>query len=185
MLVATCGGADGAGAPQDSQATPSEESTGRESVTEVATFRSDLSYSYGRDPDAVRYTKTAEEEAKRRTSRSMVCCWTRCEGADLWSSVAAIRNCSRARSRLRGGARRSRRGSGARDWASGAAIRRGSSAHAARGAVRGAIWIRLERIRSVRSARWLRESMPCAASACATSDEDAHRGPCAASVRAA
>ncbi len=66
MLVATCGGADGAGAPQDSQGTPSEESTGRESVTEVATFRSDLSYSDGRHPDAVRYTKTAEEDVKRR-----------------------------------------------------------------------------------------------------------------------
>ena len=35
-------------------------------VTEVATFRSDLSYSDGRHPDAVRYTKTAEEDVKRR-----------------------------------------------------------------------------------------------------------------------
>ncbi len=66
VLVATCGGADGAGAPQDSQGSPTEESTGRESVTEVATFRSDLSYSDGRHPDGVRYTKTAEEDVKRR-----------------------------------------------------------------------------------------------------------------------
>ncbi len=35
-------------------------------VTEVATFRSDLSYSDGRHPDAVQYTKTAEEDVKRR-----------------------------------------------------------------------------------------------------------------------
>src|SRR5271170_7842012 len=45
VLVATCGGADGAGAPVDSQETPTEEST---SMVEVATFRSDLSYSDGR-----------------------------------------------------------------------------------------------------------------------------------------
>ncbi len=35
-------------------------------VTEVATFRSDLSYSDGRHPDAVRYTQTAEEDVRRR-----------------------------------------------------------------------------------------------------------------------
>jgi len=35
-------------------------------VTEVATFRSDLAYSDGRHPDAVRYTKTAEEDVRRR-----------------------------------------------------------------------------------------------------------------------
>jgi poly(A) polymerase len=35
-------------------------------VTEVATFRSDLSYSDGRHPDAVRYTKAAEEDVQRR-----------------------------------------------------------------------------------------------------------------------
>jgi len=35
-------------------------------VTEVATFRSDLAYSDGRHPDAVRYTKSAEEDARRR-----------------------------------------------------------------------------------------------------------------------
>jgi poly(A) polymerase len=35
-------------------------------VTEVATFRSDLSYSDGRHPDAVRYTQTAEEDVQRR-----------------------------------------------------------------------------------------------------------------------
>jgi putative nucleotidyltransferase with HDIG domain len=35
-------------------------------VTEVATFRSDLAYSDGRHPDAVRYTKTAEEDVERR-----------------------------------------------------------------------------------------------------------------------
>jgi putative nucleotidyltransferase with HDIG domain len=35
-------------------------------VTEVVTFRSDLAYSDGRHPDAVRYTKTAEEDVQRR-----------------------------------------------------------------------------------------------------------------------
>lgn len=35
-------------------------------VTEVATFRSDGAYSDGRRPDAVRYTKSAEEDVKRR-----------------------------------------------------------------------------------------------------------------------
>jgi putative nucleotidyltransferase with HDIG domain len=35
-------------------------------VTEVATFRSDLSYSDGRHPDGVRYTRTAEEDVQRR-----------------------------------------------------------------------------------------------------------------------
>jgi poly(A) polymerase len=35
-------------------------------VTEVATFRSDLSYSDGRHPDGVRYTKTAAEDVERR-----------------------------------------------------------------------------------------------------------------------
>ena len=35
-------------------------------VTEVATFRSDLAYSDGRHPDGVRYTKTAEEDVRRR-----------------------------------------------------------------------------------------------------------------------
>ena len=35
-------------------------------MTEVATFRSDLAYSDGRHPDAVRYTQTAEEDVQRR-----------------------------------------------------------------------------------------------------------------------
>ncbi len=42
------------------------ESEEAEFVTEVATFRSDLAYSDGRHPDGVRYTKTAEEDVKRR-----------------------------------------------------------------------------------------------------------------------
>jgi len=35
-------------------------------VTEVATFRSDLAYSDGRHPDAVRYTMSAQEDVQRR-----------------------------------------------------------------------------------------------------------------------
>jgi poly(A) polymerase len=38
----------------------------RRFCTEVATFRSDLAYSDGRHPDAVRYTKSAEEDVRRR-----------------------------------------------------------------------------------------------------------------------
>jgi poly(A) polymerase len=43
---------------------PEAEDTGF--VSEVATFRSDLAYSDGRHPDGVRYTKTAEEDVRRR-----------------------------------------------------------------------------------------------------------------------
>lgn len=38
----------------------------RRFCTEVATFRSDLAYSDGRHPDAVRYTQSAEEDVRRR-----------------------------------------------------------------------------------------------------------------------
>ncbi|MGA8630146.1 MAG: CCA tRNA nucleotidyltransferase [Terracidiphilus sp.] len=53
VLVATCGGADVADADP-------------EKPIEVATYRSDLAYSDGRHPDGVRYTKTAEEDVRRR-----------------------------------------------------------------------------------------------------------------------
>jgi poly(A) polymerase len=43
---------------------PTEEGAGF--VTEVATFRSDGAYSDGRRPDAVQYTKTAQEDVQRR-----------------------------------------------------------------------------------------------------------------------
>lgn len=70
VLVANCGGADavgvadGAGAAEDSKEL-NHEARGAKPV-EVATFRSDLAYSDGRHPDAVRYTKTAEEDVRRR-----------------------------------------------------------------------------------------------------------------------
>ena len=57
VLVATCGGADAADV--------AEEESPRV-TTEVATFRSDGAYSDGRHPDAVRYTKSAEEDVRRR-----------------------------------------------------------------------------------------------------------------------
>jgi len=57
VLVSTCGGADAADA--------AEEESPRV-TTEVATFRSDGAYSDGRHPDAVRYTKSAEEDVRRR-----------------------------------------------------------------------------------------------------------------------
>src|ERR1035437_5579218 len=43
-----------------------EGSRGAERVTEVATLRSDGAYSDGRHPDAVKYTKSAEEDVRRR-----------------------------------------------------------------------------------------------------------------------
>ena len=58
VLVANCGGADAAGAAGTEEP--------RYLTTEVATFRSDGAYSDGRHPDAVRYTKSAEEDVKRR-----------------------------------------------------------------------------------------------------------------------
>jgi poly(A) polymerase len=58
VLVATCGGADGA-------CVPGEDATGY-TLTEVATFRSDGAYSDGRHPDAVRYTTSAAEDVRRR-----------------------------------------------------------------------------------------------------------------------
>ena len=39
---------------------------GNKDFVEVATFRSDVSYSDGRHPDAVRYTQSAQEDVKRR-----------------------------------------------------------------------------------------------------------------------
>jgi putative nucleotidyltransferase with HDIG domain len=42
------------------------ETESRRFCTEVATFRSDLAYSDGRHPDAVRYTLSAEEDVRRR-----------------------------------------------------------------------------------------------------------------------
>jgi len=42
------------------------EDDGQPTLTEVATFRSDGAYSDGRHPDAVRYTKSPEEDVQRR-----------------------------------------------------------------------------------------------------------------------
>src|SRR3954470_21158269 len=39
---------------------------GNKDFVEVATFRSDVSYSDGRHPDAVRYTQSAREDVQRR-----------------------------------------------------------------------------------------------------------------------
>ncbi|MGD0799966.1 MAG: CCA tRNA nucleotidyltransferase [Terracidiphilus sp.] len=78
VLVATCGGTEGACAPEEDlqrvgeyQAetylrTNSEQLAPPQVVTEVATFRSDGAYSDGRHPDAVRYTLNAEEDVRRR-----------------------------------------------------------------------------------------------------------------------
>jgi poly(A) polymerase len=59
VLVGTCGAAD---LSEQSRA----EGENAAKPIEVATFRSDLAYSDGRHPDAVRYTKTAEEDVRRR-----------------------------------------------------------------------------------------------------------------------
>jgi poly(A) polymerase len=62
VLVAdgTCGGAD---APCGAEEKHGEQQA---VLTEVATFRSDGVYLDGRHPDAVRYTKSAEEDVRRR-----------------------------------------------------------------------------------------------------------------------
>ncbi|MGD0732231.1 MAG: CCA tRNA nucleotidyltransferase [Terracidiphilus sp.] len=60
VLVATCGGADAACAAEEEGGKPEYV------VTEVATFRSDGAYSDGRHPDEVRYTRSAEEDVRRR-----------------------------------------------------------------------------------------------------------------------
>ncbi|MGA3263713.1 MAG: CCA tRNA nucleotidyltransferase [Terracidiphilus sp.] len=60
VLVATCGGADAACAAGAEREEPEYV------VTEVATFRSDGVYSDGRHPDGVRYTRSAEEDVRRR-----------------------------------------------------------------------------------------------------------------------
>jgi len=60
VLVATPGGADAPCGPEEQGEKPEF------IVTEVATFRSDGAYSDGRHPDAVRYTKSAEEDVRRR-----------------------------------------------------------------------------------------------------------------------
>ena len=60
VLVATCGGADCAGAPK------ADAEEAEYVLTEVATFRSDGAYLDGRHPDAVKYTKSAEADVRRR-----------------------------------------------------------------------------------------------------------------------
>ena len=60
VLVATCGGADAPCGAEEQSERPEYV------VTEVATFRSDGAYSDGRHPDGVRYTKSAEEDVRRR-----------------------------------------------------------------------------------------------------------------------
>jgi poly(A) polymerase len=64
VLVAACGGAEQSEDGQsEGRRVGDAEST---KPIEVATFRSDLAYSDGRHPDAVRYTQTAEEDVQRR-----------------------------------------------------------------------------------------------------------------------
>ena len=62
VLVATSGGI---GSLDEGGGTGGSGGAG-ESVTEVATFRSDGAYSDGRHPDVVRYTRSAEEDVRRR-----------------------------------------------------------------------------------------------------------------------
>jgi poly(A) polymerase len=66
VLVATAAGADAASLPDVRGGAEEEGEKPEFIVTEVATFRSDGAYSDGRHPDGVRYTKSAEEDVKRR-----------------------------------------------------------------------------------------------------------------------
>jgi putative nucleotidyltransferase with HDIG domain len=66
VLVATRGGEGTCGAADAACAAGGELEEANYVTTEVATFRSDGAYSDGRHPDAVRYTRSAEEDVRRR-----------------------------------------------------------------------------------------------------------------------
>jgi len=93
VLVATCGtcGAATCGGADTSQEGQSEESKG-EKPTEVATFRSDGAYSDGRHPDAVRYTRSAEEDVRRRDFTINGLLLDPLRGAEFWKSAEGIRS---------------------------------------------------------------------------------------------
>ena len=92
-------------------------------VTEVATFRSDLAYSDGRHPDAVRYTTSAEEDVRAarlhdQWTSARPTAWGRAFGRGHWRSKTP----SRCGARLCRRTRRPRCGRGARHRAAGAAL---------------------------------------------------------------
>ena len=61
-------------------------------TTEVATFRSDGAYSDGRHPDAVRYTRSAEEDVRRRDFTINGLLLNAQQAAEFWSSAESIRS---------------------------------------------------------------------------------------------
>ncbi len=65
-------------------------------VTEVATFRSDLAYTDGRHPDAVRYTRSAEDDVRRRDFTINGLLLDPLRGGGLWDENRADRNSLRA-----------------------------------------------------------------------------------------
>ncbi len=61
-------------------------------TTEVATFRSDGAYSDGRHPDAVRYTKSAEEDVRRRDFTINGLLLDALRAAEFWKSAERMRS---------------------------------------------------------------------------------------------
>jgi poly(A) polymerase len=85
VLVATCGGADAACAAGE------ERDEQEYVVTEVATFRSDEAYSDGRHPDGVRYTRSAEEDVRRRDFTINGLLLDPMRAAEFWKSAEGMR----------------------------------------------------------------------------------------------
>ena len=93
-------------------------------MTEVATFRSDGAYSDGRHPDAVRYTKSAEEDVQAERFHDQ---WVVARCGSRGAVRIAQRSGNQFRSSLRLGGDRFRRrnpglgcGNSAGDWEAGA-----------------------------------------------------------------
>ena len=150
-------------------------------MTEVATFRSDGAYSDGRHPDAVRYTKTAEEDVQRRdfTINGLLL-----DPLAWCGSLEYAMKRSNRRDRLCGRARGSGCGRGARDWAGGdGGLKKTICGCCA--AVRFAARFGFE----IGGGDKARDALAGGANPCREpgagarrADEDADRGPCAAGL---
>ena len=97
-------------------------------AVEVATFRSDGIYSDGRHPDQVQYSKSPEEDVQRRDFTINGLLMDPLEGDRVLDFVGGRKDLERAHC--------------PGDWRTGAALPRGQVAHAARGALCGAVRLR-------------------------------------------
>ena len=100
-------------------------------AVEVATFRSDVGYSDGRHPDEVRFTKDPREDVQRRDFTINGMCSIRCRDRDEGFSTSLVAvPISRQESFAPSATR--------------APICRRQTAHAARGALRGALRLQID-----------------------------------------